>query len=641
MEYNLIKVSILYLIFNKYYINDFKGLVIRMNNRKELFKKMPMAMLYINYNFLECNVLKIKIQFATEKALLLLNIDNNDISNEDFFSILPEFKDCINFSEIQLSDDKVNLEYTRYIKKLTDFIKITIQKIDNEHAIFYLESCVDKYFLEDIKQKDKIFFIKNANNKYVDGSEKFKILSMCKNDDIYGLTDIDLYGKELGEKYMESTNEFIYGDKAYSCKLATLNSKVYMLHRYGIYSNNKTMGIIGVFESISGKMEKVSDENILTGTVNNIHDHIYYKDINGVYLDCNDSFLNDLNLKREEVIGRDTSSIPKLKDINENTIKSDLEVITEGKRKIYNEEVCINGKVKEFEIIKEPLWDSYGNIVGIIAIGRDVSHRREIERLKSEFFANLSHELRTPLNLIFSSLQVIRSTEKELLGKSERLNRYTNIISQNSKRLLKLVNNLIDSTRFDCGYYEYSPKNENIVQFIENISMSVAEFAMQNDIILTFDTNVEEKIMAFDLEKLERTMLNLLSNSIKYNNRPGKIEVILNDCGETFNITVKDTGIGIPSNKLKVIFERFKQVEDRLRKRSEGSGIGLSLVKDLVNIQGGTIDVKSELGVGSEFTVKLPAKILSNNSTFNDSYYEDVSNGLVTRMNIEFSDIYI
>ena len=300
-----------------------------------------------------------------------------------------------------------------------------------------------------------------------------------------------------------------------------------------------------------------------------------------------------------------------------------------------------DGKSVELEIVKEPFLDSYGNLVGVIDTVRDVSHRSEVERLRLEFFANLSHELRTPLNLIFSSLQTIELIEKDLLKKNNRLKNYIEIINQNSKRLLKLVNNLIDSTKFDCGYYEYNPQNDNIVHFIENISMSVAEFAKQNDITLIFDTDVEEKIMAFDLEKLERTMLNLLSNSIKYTNSPGKIEVLLKDCGETFNITVKDNGIGIPDDKLKIIFERFKQVESRLRKRSEGSGIGLSIVKDLINIQGGIIEVKSEVGVGSEFTIKLPVSILSNEEYLNKVDYNEVSNGMVTRMNIEFSDIYI
>ena len=231
--------------------------------------------------------------------------------------------------------------------------------------------------------------------------------------------------------------------------------------------------------------------------------------------------------------------------------------------------------------------------------------------------------------------------EKDSLEKNVRLKNYIEIINQNSKRLLRLVNNLIDSTKFDCGFYKYNPKNQDIVCFMENIAMSVAEFAKQNDINLIFDTNVEEKVIAFDLEKLERTILNLLSNSIKYTNSQGNIDVILNDCGDTFNITVKDNGIGIPKDKLPVIFDRFKHVEDRLRKRSEGSGIGLSLVKDLVKIQGATIKVKSEVGVGSEFTVKLPCKVLKEEDYVNETYCDDTSNGLVTRMNIEFSDIYI
>ena len=119
--------------------------------------------------------------------------------------------------------------------------------------------------------------------------------------------------------------------------------------------------------------------------------------------------------------------------------------------------------------------------MGIIVTGRDVTHRREIEKMQQEFFANISHELRTPLNLIFGSLQLIKSVEKEVLEKRNSLNKYIDIIDQNSKRLLKLVDNLIDSTRMKCGYYEYNPKNYDIVSFVENISMSVADFAKQNN----------------------------------------------------------------------------------------------------------------------------------------------------------------
>lgn len=608
---------------------------------KEVLKKMPMAMIYGKFRFLENENFKMEIKYINDKMLLLLNLAYDEVIFKDFFDVLSEYKEDINFlNMVQAPDDK-NLTYTKYIKQLMDFIKVTIQKVNDEYFILYFESCMDKSFLEGIQRKDRIFFIKNSENKYVDCSEKFKILSDYIDKDIYGRNDIEIYGEEIGEKYWKSYQDFIKSGKPYCREICKLKNNIYLLHKYSIYSNNEIIGVIGIFEKMIGKMEKINDGNTLAYITNNMTEYVVLRDTEGVYLDCNNSFLGWLNIDRKEIIGKKITTISKLGDIAKDTILSDLEVINNRSRKIYNEYVKINGKIMELEIVKEPFLDSYGNLVGVIDIIRDISHKSEVEKLRLEFFANLSHELRTPLNLIFSSLQTIELIEKDLLKKNNRLKNYIDIINQNSKRLLKLVNNLIDSTKFDCGYYEYNPQNYNIVHFIENIAMSVAEFAKQNDINLIFDTDVEEKIMAFDLEKLERTMFNLLSNSIKYTNSSGKIEVLLKDCGETFNITVKDNGIGIPDDKLKVIFERFKQVEDRLRKRSEGSGIGLSIVKDLINIQGGIIDVKSEFGVGSEFTVKLPVSILSNEDHLNKLDYNEVFNGMITRMNIEFSDIYI
>ena len=608
---------------------------------KEILDKMPIAMLYVKCSFGKNEDLNMEIEYVNDKMLLLLGMDYKEVIYKDFFDVLSEYKEDKDFIKILKNPSGKNSNYTKYIKQLKDFINIIIQKEDDNHFSLYFENCIDKRFLEDIQRKDQIFFIKDIKNRYVYASENFKVLSGCDNEDIYGLDDIKIFGQDKGRKYAKSCETFIESKKFYRREICKLKDKIYSLHIYALYNNNEVIGVIGILEDIIGKMEKINDGNTLAYITNNISEYIILKDSDGVYLDCNNSFLEELNLTREEVIGKKVTDIPRLNNMFKNTVATDLEVINEGRKKIYNESIKINEKSVEFEIIKEPFLDSYGNLVGIIDTVRDISHRSEIERLRLEFFANLSHELRTPLNLIFSSLQTIELVEKDSLKNNNRLKNYIEIINQNSKRLLKLVNNLIDSTKFDCGYYEYEPKNYNIVHFIENIAMSVADFAKQNDITLTFDTDVEEKIMAFDLEKLERTMLNLLSNSIKYTNSPGKIEVLLKDCGETFNITVKDNGIGIPNNKLKVIFERFKQVENRLRKRSEGSGIGLSLVKDLVKIQGGTIEVKSEVGVGSEFTIKLPVKVLSDNGAFKESNYRDLSNSTVTRMNIEFSDIYI
>ena len=601
---------------------------------REVFRKMPMPVLFVKYKLISNEQFKMKIEFINEETLSFLNKTSEELINKEFFDILPELKDDKNFTYKIQNMDSDNIIYTKYVRSLNNFIKITIQKINDESFIFYLECCIEKRVLDNIKKKGNVFFVKDKDNKYMDSSYSYKELSGNANIDIYGLTDFDLYGAEIGSKYFEATKEFIDSKQTYTKENCNLNNNVYLLNKYSILSDDEVVGVIG-------KLERISDGGVIAEILNNSSEHIVFKDVNGIYLDCNDSFLKDLNVKREDIIGKANCNVKALSSINDSSIKTDLAVINEKKRIIYTQEINIDEQVKEFEIIKEPFLDSYGNVAGVIATGRDVSHRREIEKLQQEFFANISHELRTPLNLIFSSLQIIKFIKKESCEKAREFNKYINIIEQNSKRLLKLVNNLIDSTKMKCGYYEYNPKNGNVVSFIEDISMSVAEFAKQNNIDLIFDTNVEEKIMAFDFEKLERIMLNLLSNSIKYNKANGKIEVLLNDCGDSFNIAVRDTGIGIPSDKLEYIFERFRQVENRLRKSNEGSGIGLSLVKDLIEIQDGIIEVKSELGIGSEFKIKLPVKVLSEEHDFNKEYFDNDSNDLVKRMNIEFSDIYL
>ena len=612
-----------------------------MVNYKDVFRKIPKPMLFIKYELNKDKNTTMKIEFINDEALSFFNKTSDELIHKDFFDVLPEFKDDKNFINRIESIENDNIVCTKYIRSLVNFISITIQKIDEKYFAFYLEHCIEKKIFDEINELGNIFFIKDRENRYMYSSDLYNEYEGHPNLDMYGLTDFDVYSKEKGDLYFNAAKTFIDSKQPYSKEISTLNNTVYILNRYSIYSNGEVIGIIGIFESVIGKLEKIYDGGIMTKIVNDSLEHIIFKDMNGVYLDCNDSFLKDLKLKREDVIGKSSSNIYGLSEIEASIQKSDLEVIKEKKRKIYNEEITIDGQVREFEVIKEPFWDSYKNLVGIIVTGRDVTHRREIEKIQQEFFANISHELRTPLNLIFGSLQLIKSVEKEVLEKRNSLNKYIDIIDQNSKRLLKLVDNLIESTRMKCGYYEYNPKNYDIVSFVENISMSVADFAKQNNIDLIFDTDVEEKIMAFDLEKLERIMLNLLSNSIKYNKAQGQIEVLLNDCNDTFVITVKDTGVGIPSDKLMYIFERFRQVENRFNKSTEGSGIGLSLVKDLIEIQGGTIEVKSELGVGSEFIIKLPVKILSDDSNIDKVYFNNDYHDLVKRMNIEFSDIYI
>lgn len=613
----------------------------------DFIKNIPVPLLYGRVVKYKDKIVDYIVEFGNKKLLEIFKKYIDNITNKSIKEILPVFKLEKYFNDI--FSNKFEKCFKRYIPELKGWFKIEKQKVNDEQYILYFDEVI-KYkdtMLEKVKQSDKILFIKDGDGLYLDCNEAFEKIARCSADNIFGMNDIEIWGEKIGKSFIESHEESVRNKEKYSKKICNFFNVCYSIGRYLFYDEDDIITIFGICEEVSDirkEKEKIENTKKMMEIIKDaIPDNIYYRDINGRYLECNNSFLDDLGLKREEVIGKNNNEISKLEHLADIYKITDDEVINCREKRVYEEELIIDNKAKYVETIKTPLFDHYNNIIGIIGISRDISHRKEMEeeidRLRLEFFANLSHELRTPINLIFSALQLVRLKEKDTLQNNEMLDRYLRIINQNGNRLLKLVNNLIDLTKIDCGYFEYKPQNEDIVSFVEDICMSVADFSKQNDIDLIFDTNIEEMVMAFDPEKLERIMLNLLSNSIKYNQKPGLIEINLKYYDDIFEIRVKDTGIGIPEDKKNDVFDKFKQLDNRLRKVSEGSGIGLSLAKSLVEIQGGTINVESKLGVGSEFIVKLPLKVVDNDE--HDFIYErKINSELVERVNIEFSDIY-
>ncbi|MBZ9689528.1 HAMP domain-containing histidine kinase [Clostridium estertheticum] len=270
---------------------------------------------------------------------------------------------------------------------------------------------------------------------------------------------------------------------------------------------------------------------------------------------------------------------------------------------------------------------------------RILNETMEYEKLRTDFFANISHELRTPLNVIFSAEQMI-----DLLCRKGPINKYTiskyiKTIKQNCYRLIRLIGNLIDITKMDAGYFQVDLQNEDIVKVVEDITLSVAEYIENKNINLIFDTEFEEKIIACDLEKIERIMLNLLSNAVKFTPEKGDIFVNIYECDCNIFISVKDTGIGIPEHLQDAIFERFIQADKSTSRNREGSGIGLSLVKSLANLHCGSISLNSKYGSGSEFILKLPSRTIDIEGKY-DTNNNCINNEFVEKINIEFSDIY-
>jgi signal transduction histidine kinase len=217
-------------------------------------------------------------------------------------------------------------------------------------------------------------------------------------------------------------------------------------------------------------------------------------------------------------------------------------------------------------------------------------------------------------------------------------------MKQNCYRLLRLINNLLDITKIDSGFYQLNMCNHDIVKVIEDITQSVAEYIKGKDIEVIFDTDVEERIIGCDADKIERVILNLLSNAIKFTKPGGRIEINIHDLLDNIKITVRDTGSGIPKDKINSIFDRFIQVDKSLSRRSEGTGIGLALVKSLVEMHEGNISVTSKYGEYTQFDILIPAKVISTDEEpviCKSTVSNNMDNQRIERMSIEFSDIYM
>ena len=258
--------------------------------------------------------------------------------------------------------------------------------------------------------------------------------------------------------------------------------------------------------------------------------------------------------------------------------------------------------------------------------------------MKDEFLSLISHEFRTPLNVINSAIQTLKLIYDNEM--TDKVKEYMGIIRQNANRQLRLVNNLLDITRANAGSIKVNKKNIDIVFLTKAIIESVYEFSSQKGISVTFTSSFPEKIIAIDDEKYERIILNLLSNAIKFTPKGKSINVNIYSIKENVCIDVRDNGIGIPQDKIKIIFDKFGQVDSSLSRQAEGSGIGLSLVKKFVEALGGTISVESKIDKGSTFMILLPnEKVIEEQ---NEKLMIDLmDNRLVQTTNIEFSDIYL
>ena len=223
---------------------------------------------------------------------------------------------------------------------------------------------------------------------------------------------------------------------------------------------------------------------------------------------------------------------------------------------------------------------------------------KELDKMKSQFFANISHEFRTPLTLILGPLEKFRKKVTDIESLKD-----LNIIQRNAWRLQTLINQLLSLSKIESGQMKLQAWEEDIVSLARGFVQSFESLAQQQHIDLSFHSDIDFLPLYIDRDKIEKILYNLLSNAIKFNHKGGKVDVYLEQTKDAVSIKIKDTGPGIPSDRIGHIFDRFYSAENSAYQ--EGTGIGLALAKELTELHHGKIEVESAVGKGTTFTVSL------------------------------------
>ena len=471
---------------------------------------------------------------------------------------------------------------------------------------------------------------------------------------IIGKNDYDFFDEEIAdifvkhdEKVIRTGNPITYEE---NITLATGKKIIYLCNKTALRDENGN--IIGVLSSSFDitkqkqkenallhaqqviEREKKHTELYLSTIVANLPDHVFWENTESVFLGCNHQQAKSFGLeKAEDLIGKRMEDMGRSLGWDEKTLdrilKNDAEVMRTGSTVSIEENVVwADGISRTFLSKKAPLKDEHGECMGMLGMAFDITEQKNTEkklleaklqaeasnRAKSDFIANISHDLRTPLHTVLGTSELLKLqnhfTDQE---------KHFDAIIQSSETLLKLVENILDFSKIEQGEVNIEHNPCNVKKLITDILVGLTNSINEKNIkvILHYEDNTSYDIIS-DAEAIGRIITNLLSNAIKFTEH-GQIfidvEWITCDAfSGTLQLTVRDTGIGIPQEEIKHIFDRFYRVNPSYQGKYKGTGLGLTITKKLIEYLNGSIAVKSQLNVGTEFICTFPFQFDRHNA---------------------------
>lgn len=465
--------------------------------------------------------------------------------------------------------------------------------------------------------------------------------------------------------FLTLSHVLLFSDNIYILKLGTLfKLYFYLLFYHGLFINNLKEPISFLFKELNIKNQEIRDKMIILEE-DKKRIELLNREITesrNMYEELVNNLPEAIILKKFDKIAFVNKEAEKmLKTKRENLInKSVLDIIHEDSREIVKDRLSLDYKKTSIPMFEEKLIDSSGNTIDVelcimpikfynetysFSILKNINDRknlikkekqlikiRENENFKDNFISNISHEFNTPVNVIYTAVQLLESKTQD-----ENCKKYLSIIKKNCERIIRLNNNLIDITKYEAGELKPHFKNENIYKIFENIVNDIKEYLRTKGISIRLNSDSDKIWICCDKNMIERAALNIISNSIKFSKENGEINIIIKNQKNGVRINIADNGIGISRENLKNIFQIFNKEDLGLSRRNEGIGIGLSIVKALIDVHGGKILLRSKKDIGTIVNIFLPKNI-----GFQEAAADicNISEGNDNKIDIEFSDIY-
>ncbi|HIC90009.1 MAG TPA: hybrid sensor histidine kinase/response regulator [Anaerolineae bacterium] len=347
----------------------------------------------------------------------------------------------------------------------------------------------------------------------------------------------------------------------------------------------------------------IDERNKLRQILFSLSEMVIVVDRDGRVILINPLAEQELGMREEEVVGKPLTALD-VSDVLLAEVDKVMHTGTSIQMEVEHIKRYSTNGSRVFSTTLNPVHTHDGKLLGTVIVLRDITQEQELQRMKEDFYSMITHDLRSPTSAILGFVDMLRmGTMGEVTSEQREI---LDIIYESGKRLLELINDFLDYSMIDSGFLRLHKENVDVRELIREAVRDVQPLARQKEHQINVSAPAEPVVAYIDGPRIKQVLINLLSNAVKYTDTGGSIEIVLDAGTEEFTVSVRDNGIGIPESQLPYLFTKYRRVPGERTRLIRGTGLGLLIVKEIVEAHGGRVWVQSKEGEGSTFGFTIP-----------------------------------